>query len=228
MSAPDSCKRCGSCCEKGGPSLHGDDRPLVDEGRIAARSLFTIRRGELVRENIKGALTSLAQELIKIKGQGAGWTCLFYDRQVRGCGIYDYRPLECRVLNCRDTRRIRAVYDTNRLSRQDLLSGVEGLWEMIQTHEQRCSYEAISALLAEGSSGQKVKRQSEILEIIRFDTHLRRLTVEKAGLDIRLLDFIYGRPLTDTIKMFNLKLVRQHGAYSLALESGWSQEGPTF
>lgn len=221
------CNRCGSCCEKGGPALHGEDRTLVDEGRIPASSLFTIRAGELVRENVSGGLTVLSKELIKIKGRPPGWTCFFFDRRSRGCRIYDHRPLECRALNCRDTGKIRAVYQTNRLRRQDLLSGVQGLWEMIQAHERRCSYDRLSALLAEGRLGQSPKRQSEVLEIIRFDAHLRRLTVEKGGMDRRMLDFIFGRALSDTIKMFNLRLVRQNGGYVLRREPEWGQGLPT-
>lgn len=198
----------------------------MDEGRIPASSLFTIRAGELVRENVNGVLTVLSGELIKIKGWSPGWTCFFFDRRSRCCRIYEHRPLECRALNCRDTRKIRAVYDINRLSRQDLLSGAQGLWEMIQAHERRCSYDRLSALLAEGSIGQRPKRQSEVLEIIRFDAHLRRLTVEKGGMDHRMLDFIFGRALSDTIKMFNLRLLRQNGVYVLRLEPEWAQGLP--
>ena len=62
------CQRCGVCCEKGGPSLHIKDRRLVDSGRIPARCLFTIRQGELARDNVKGTLEPMAAELIKIKG----------------------------------------------------------------------------------------------------------------------------------------------------------------
>ena len=60
------CHRCGTCCEKGGPSLHREDRPMIDDGRIPARCLFTIRRGERVRDNVKGTLVPLSEEVIKI------------------------------------------------------------------------------------------------------------------------------------------------------------------
>ena len=47
------CRRCGTCCEKGGPALHGEDRPLVDRGQVPARCLFTIRAGEPVRDDMR-------------------------------------------------------------------------------------------------------------------------------------------------------------------------------
>jgi hypothetical protein len=101
-------------------------------------------------DNVKGTLAPLSAEIIKIKGHAGKWTCLFYDQATRGCGIYDHRPLECRALNCRDTHRIEAVYETARLTRQDLLSGINGLWELIEDHEQRCSYAGLHARVWRG------------------------------------------------------------------------------
>jgi Fe-S-cluster containining protein len=218
------CQRCGTCCEKGGPSLHREDQPLVDDGCIPARCLFTIRRGELVRDNVKGTLAPLSAEIIKIKGHAGKWTCLFYDQATRRCGIYDHRPLECRALNCRDTHRIEAVYETARLTRQDLLSGINGLWELIQDHEQRCSYAGLYARVGEGTCQGRLKQEKAILEILRFDTHLRQLAVEKGGLDSRMLDFIFGRPLADTIEMVDIQLVKKNGTYRLALSPAFSRK----
>jgi len=216
QTTPYPCQRCGTCCKKGGPSLHREDRPLVDDGRIPARCLFTIRRGERVRDNVKGSLVPLSEEIIKIKGHPGRWTCLFYDQATRGCGIYDHRPLECRALNCRDTRWIEGVYETTRLARQDLLSGINGLWELIEDHEQRCSYEGLHVLVGEGTQGEFLKQEKKILEILRFDAHVRQLTVEKGGVDNRMLDFVFGRPLAETITMFEIKLVKKNGIYALA------------
>lgn len=188
----------------------------MDDGRIPARCLFTIRQGELVRDNVKGLLVPLSQEIIKIKGCADRWTCLFHDKTNQGCGIYDYRPLECRALNCRDTRRIEAVYQTARLTRQDLLSGMDGLWQLIQDHEQRCSYMGLREHVGEGSQEGRLKQEKAILEILRFDAQIRELAVEKAGVKADLLDFLFGRPLTDTINMFDIELVKKNGAYGLA------------
>ena len=213
------CERCGTCCEKGGPSLHCEDRSLVDEGLIPARNLFTIRRGEMARDNVKGALVPLSEEIIKIKGQASRWTCCFYDRAARGCGIYHQRPLECRVLNCRDTRRIEAIYETSRLTRQDLLLRVEGLWELIEDHERRCSYKRLREHLAAGCDGQRLHQEQAIVEMLRFDTHLRQLTVEKGALDARMLDFVFGRPLVDTIRTVGIKRVSKNGVDALVRTS---------
>ena len=209
------CKRCGTCCKKGGPGLHQEDRNMVDSGRIPAHALFTIRRGELVRDNVKGVLVPLREEMIKVKGTSGRWTCMFYEEASRGCGIYEDRPLECRVLNCRDTREIVAVYDRFRLTRRSLLENVDGLWELIADHEKRCSYEKIKMLVDQGLENETLIRESEILEIMRYDAHVRQLTKEKGGMKEDLFEFLFGRPLSDTIKMFDLQLMNKDGAYLL-------------
>jgi Fe-S-cluster containining protein len=210
-----NCERCGTCCEKGGPALHREDRHLVDAGLIAANCLFTIRRGELARDNVKEALVPMAEEVIKIKGQDGRWTCLFYDRDHRQCGIYAHRPLECRALNCRDTSQIETVYATGRLTREDLLAQMEGLWDLIVDHEARCGYDRLRDLVAKGTVGKQLKMEAEILEILRYDAHLRTLTVETGGMDAGMLDFIFGRPLAETIGMFDLRLVKEQHRYRL-------------
>jgi len=215
------CKRCGTCCEKGGPGLHHEDRPLVESGSIPAACLYTIRRGELVRDNIRGSLAPLAEEIVKVKGQAGKWTCLFYDRQTRGCRIYDHRPLECRALNCRDTEPIEKIYSKERLTRRDLLATVAGLWELVEDHEQRCSYAQLGEWVRAGILENDVFEQEEaILETLRYDAHVRQLAVEKGGLDAELLAFVFGRPLSETIRMFGVDLFRKDGAYGLVRSKG--------
>jgi len=210
-----TCMRCGTCCKKGGPGLHADDRSLVESGKIPANALFTIRAGELVRDNVKGVLVPLAEEMIKIKGISNRWTCIFYDEPSKGCGIYEQRPLECRALNCRDTTEIETVYTHSRLSRKDLLAGVGGLWDLVGDHERRCSYGKIKWLVDHGSNNGTLNREGEILEVMRYDTHLRQLTKDQVGVEDGMLDFLFGRPLSDTIKMFDLKLAKEDGRYRL-------------
>ncbi|MBT8367361.1 MAG: YkgJ family cysteine cluster protein, partial [Deltaproteobacteria bacterium] len=91
------CTRCGTCCQKGGPSFHQEDRMLIDKGVIPARCLFTIRRGESAYDNVKGCLMPVDSDIIKIKGKEGTWTCIFFDAHNKGCSIYSHRPLECRA-----------------------------------------------------------------------------------------------------------------------------------
>jgi hypothetical protein len=85
------------------------------------------------------------------------------------------------VLNCRDTRQIEKVYESARLTRRDLLSGVDGLWDMVEAHEQHCSYGELKSLVGEVGRDGRPKQEEAILEIIRYDAHVRRLTSEKGA-----------------------------------------------
>ena len=210
------CQRCGVCCQKGGPSLHVEDRPLIEKGYISADNLVTLRRGELAADNVKGTLAPLTEEIIKIKGQGGRWTCRFYDAQDRSCRVYAHRPLECRVLNCRDTRQIERIYATQRLNREDLLASLSGLWDLIDAHEQRCSHAHLSARVYEGRRmGNPSAQEEAILETLRYDAHVRQLVVENGRLAAGLLDFVFGRPLSQTIRTLGVALVKQDRTYRL-------------
>lgn len=47
-----TCMRCGTCCEKGGPGFHQEDRMLIEKGRIPLKYLYTIRKGEFAYDKI--------------------------------------------------------------------------------------------------------------------------------------------------------------------------------
>ncbi|MBI5592245.1 MAG: YkgJ family cysteine cluster protein [Deltaproteobacteria bacterium] len=192
------CRRCGTCCDKGGPTFHVEDRMLVDSGLVPAKHLYTLRKGELVNDSIKGRLLPLESEMIKIKGQNRAWTCVYFDKAGSACGIYEHRPLECRILKCWDTRDIEAVYSQNRLTRKDLLSGIPALWSLIQDHDLRCSHVTLRKLLDAKSVGATAKKT--VQEMVEYDRAIRILVVEKAGVESNMLDFIFGRPLSEAIR----------------------------
>ena len=206
------CSRCGICCKKGGPALHAQDRGLVESGRIPLTDLYTIRAGELVRDNVRGTLQSLATEIVKIKTRSSGsQTCRYYTARDSACRIYATRPLECRALPCWDTREIERIYHIGRLRRKDLLKQVEGLWELIADHERRCSCEKLRRLVKRLKTDGRQADADQLLEIIQYDSELRHLVVETAGLDPEVLDFLFGRLLAETVGQQGVRLQRQGG-----------------
>ena len=146
LSPQPSCSRCGTCCRKGGPALHREDRHLVEQGLIHTRHLYTIRRGEWVHDPITGVLAQAAGDIIKIKGGSGTWACRFLDDGSHTCRIYADRPLECRTLTCWNTAGIERVYAIDRLTREDLISGIAGLWELVSEHQERCEVERLRRL----------------------------------------------------------------------------------
>jgi len=210
------CRRCGTCCKNGGPSFHVEDRYLIDQGVIPCSRLYTIRCGEPAHDNVAGGVLPVESDLIKIKGVGSLWTCIFYDDARKGCGIYGSRPVECRVLKCWDTVGIQALYRKDRLTRKDLLGSVEGLWDLIADHQVRCSYDDIRELLV----GVKQRRHASIgklREMILYDLSLRQLAVEKGMINTGMTDFLLGRPLVHTLKPMGVTFYTEEGRLTFNL-----------
>ncbi len=123
MSTNTDCRRCGTCCKKGGPSFHHEDKNLIEEGSILLKYLYTIRKGETVYDNVKGTLQITDSDIIKIKNQKGSSSCIFFNAADKECKIYENRPVECKALNCRDTGELEQIYYKNRLTRKELISG---------------------------------------------------------------------------------------------------------
>ncbi len=194
MDGQTRCRRCGTCCRKGGPALHRADRSLVEGGAIPLKRLYTLRKGELAWENVRGGVVPLTEEIIKIKEADGKTACRFFDDAERGCAIYENRPLECRALKCWDTREIEQIYRRDRLSRRDLLETVPGLWDLVTSHETECGPDRVRALNDRDAGDRRT-----LARITAYDREMRRLVTERSGLDPEVLDFLLGRPLSRVI-----------------------------
>ena len=184
---------------------------LVEKGVIPSKFLYTIRKGELAHDNVKGCLVPVDSDIIKIKGKEDSWTCIFFDETAKACAIYDNRPVECRALKCWDTRELEQIYAKKRLTREDLIAEVKGLWDLIKDHQARCDFTKIQRLIENRSGAKRNHARRKLLEIIRYDAEIRKLVVARGGLDSEMLDFIFGRPLTKILANYGIK-VRQTGA----------------
>jgi Fe-S-cluster containining protein len=211
-----ACRRCGTCCRKGGPSFHLEDKMLIEKGIIPSKYIYTIRKGERCYDNIKECLLPASSDILKLKGAKGSWTCVFFNEKDKNCTIYDDRPMECRVLKCWDTAEIKKMYAKNRLTRKDLISPIEGLWELIEEHQERCSYDTFKIFIDALDKDNRQKALEGILNIIEYDKKIRDFTVQKAGLDPDLTDFLFGRPITETIKIYGVKILEKEGKYILA------------
>lgn len=205
-----NCRRCGTCCLKGGPALHLEDQPLVDSGRIQLKHLMTFRQGEPTLDNVTDTIAPAVTDIIRIRGMHENRSdCVFYDRAQKECRIYDQRPVECEALKCWDTQKIKSIYSSRRLTRRHLISKVQGLWEMVEDHQDHCDYAYIAELVEKIRRTHPVKEaMAELLEMIRYDQHLREVTLERANMDSGMLLFLFGRPLSFTIKLFEMQMTK--------------------
>ena len=201
-----SCTRCGKCCEKGGPAIHLEDKALIENGNLALKHLFTIRRGEPAYDNIDSHVAPQQTDIIKIKSVKDTPVCLFFDEKCHACQIYSHRPVECRVLKCWDTRDIRNMYRKNRLTRFDILGNVVGLWDLVDEHQRTCSVDVILDFINDvRRSGKKDPGlEKKVRYIIRYDMEIRSLIAEKNSIAPDILDFLFGRPVIDTLPALGL------------------------
>jgi Fe-S-cluster containining protein len=200
------CIRCGECCLRSSPTLQSQDLSLVEAGDIAARDLYTIRKGELVWDNVIEALTIARQEVLKIKEKQKGG-CIFYNDTAKACMIYEKRPAQCSAMACWDTTEFVKVYEGPKLMREDVIKD-RVLLSLMEAHEKRCSYEELQSHV-EAVEKEGEKAVEKIIELLKFDFQMRPFLVQKLGLNSEELDFLFGRPLADTIVMFGLRVIRE-------------------
>jgi len=174
---------------------------------VKPEHLFTIREGEIAYDNRTQQTAPAQHEAVKIREVPENNTCIFYEEGGNKCTIYECRPQQCRRQECWNAEAATAVSDTP-LTRQDLFEPIEDLWNVIQHHEERCSYAELSRSMAKlgATSGQTVE---EVLELLRYDHHVRKFIAEQLGLPLHTMELFFGRPLSLTIEAYGLKVEEQ-------------------
>ena len=190
------CKRCGTCCRKGGPALHHADLLLFHDAILGQEDLYTLRIGEPVHDQIKGRVVLLDAECVKIRSGGHGSGCRFYQAEPGTCLIHAAKPEECAALACWDTAALAAVSARPRLSRLDILGRNTSLAELIREHDLQCGVVMLREHLRKaGPDSAKRIRQAQA-----YDHALRALLQEKAGIPFEQLSFLLGRPLPEVVR----------------------------
>ncbi|MCP4666457.1 MAG: YkgJ family cysteine cluster protein, partial [Deltaproteobacteria bacterium] len=201
------CIRCGECCIASSPTLQKKDIPLVKKGILERKNLYTIRARELVRDPVQEKLIATDKELIKIKEKGRAGVCVYYDEEARACSIYEHRPLQCAALACWDTTLFHEAYNTPKAGRKDIV-GNRILLGLMEAHDRRCSYAELEASVKR-IQGEGEKAIQKILELLKYDYHFRPFISKKMDIAPEEMDFLFGRPLMDTIHMFGLQVMRK-------------------
>lgn len=200
-----SCQRCGTCCRKGGPALHADDSGLL--AHIPMSDLLCLRKGEPVFDPRADSLLPLQSEVLKIRGKGSGWECVYFEPRDNSCSVYGHRPLECRSLSCSDTCDIFEVMGRPLLTREDVVSRESALWACIEEHERSFSVDRALQLARQHSAAHTILE--ELDDMIRRELAFRRVLAERVQAEDVALWAYLGRPLW----MVLLPLHRAFGRY---------------
>jgi Fe-S-cluster containining protein len=191
------CIRCGTCCLKGGPVIHHEDKKILCAGHIGYQHLVTIRKGEPVLNPLTGKLESSQKELIKVMGKGEDWSCFFYNKEDSTCKIYPHRLLECRLLKCWDTTELVSVIGKDTIKRTDIINPDDPIRQIIETHEKKCPCEEIENLiLTLSKESDKSETLAKLTEFVHKDMAIRHYAFSELGLKTDFEFFIFGRPLS--------------------------------
>ncbi len=212
MTETKHCEQCGTCCRKGGPALSREDLALIRQGHIHHDQLITIRQGEMGYNPATGRLEPVPVELLKIRGQGSGWTCLFFAEEQNGCTIYAHRPATCRILQCRQPEPLLATIYQNTLRRADLINPSDPILAEIERHEQACPGRVFTDLLAQVGGTEDLARLSEL---VRADLAIRGEVAQKAGLSLEMEFFLFGRPLFKQLAGSGIECAEKNGEIRL-------------
>ncbi|MCK4837369.1 MAG: YkgJ family cysteine cluster protein [Desulfobulbaceae bacterium] len=214
LAAPAECLRCGTCCRQGGPALHSEDLQLIKKGALSFTQLVTIRCNEPAHNPIQDKVLPSSSEFIKIKGQSNSWSCRFFDQVNNGCLIYRTRPLECRLLFCRDTEPLTAIIGRDLLSRHKLLPENDPVLPLIDRLEVECSYRLVNNLLS-GADNSRDDIKERLNDLVRKDLTIRDGFLRNFENRREEELFLFGRPLFLVLASYGFRLVEKDGAITL-------------
>jgi len=210
------CKRCGTCCIKGGPSLHLEDKDLLTDGHIKLEHLVTIRKGEMAHFPLREEPEPITQEMIKVGGKGKDWECGFWDPDTKLCTIYEHRPLECRLLECWDTSELENVVGKNYLTRADIIAPDDSINEFIQFHELKCPVPAPDKIrMALSPEGEGPDVLAKLTELVHRDLVVRAEAVGSLDIPLPLEIFYFGRPLHIVLNAYGLCATEKDGVIQI-------------
>jgi Fe-S-cluster containining protein len=209
------CIRCGECCTNGSPTLLLEDVSLFKNDVLKPTDVITIRCGEPVYSNQEERADMARSEMLKIREKTGEKTCSFYEKSDKSCRIYESRPQQCKKQECWNPAAFNEAAEDSRLDRKALLEAVPPLWELIKRHEERCSHDEFARVMTRlgATKGQTVE---EVLELLKFDHHVRDFITEKFGLQPETMDFFLGRPLSYFLGFYGLKLEENDGTFFLS------------
>jgi Fe-S-cluster containining protein len=201
------CVRCGTCCIRGGPILHQEDKVILLEGHAGHHHLVTLRKGEMAYDPVTKRLERIQKEFIKVSGKDEDWSCIFFREKDSSCEIYKHRFIECRLLKCWDPSDLINIIGKDTLSRADLINPQDPILEVIETHELKCPCDELCRLISLIKRGKDRKKSlASLSELVKRDISIRDYAKNELGLKTKFELFIFGRRFTDILKTHGISI----------------------
>jgi Fe-S-cluster containining protein len=204
-----ACLQCGECCRMGSPTLHREDLPLLQSGKMPWDRLVTLRKGEPARSPFDGRPFVLTEERIKVREREGLSECVFLIRETAGggagCSIYRDRPVQCRAQACWDPIPARETAQMPFLLREHIFEGVDLLLQIIARHESRCGFGSLCASFEElsRSNGANI---DEVLGLLSYEEHFRQFVSDKFNIPPPNMELLLGRSFARMSTLFGFRV----------------------
>jgi len=209
VSGESRCKRCGQCCQQGGPALHGADLALLQSGQLTQEDLVTVRRGELALQPMAQTPEPVSSEFLKVSGKNGSWCCLFYNEAEKGCSRYGQRPVACGLLDCTNTGPLLAIAGKDLLTRFDCIATDDPLLPVVHEYEALCPCPALGEIARERQLGSLTpERLEELSQLVQQDLAFRGRVTARFCLSLGQELFYFGRPLFQLLAPLGLQAVQ--------------------
>jgi Fe-S-cluster containining protein len=210
----DRCLGCGTCCITSSPTLYAEDLERIGPESLPRQALYTLRPGERVSSAREGGARLLDRELIKLRegrpeGSATGAGCVFLEKG--RCGMYEHRPMQCRVLECWSGRHAGQLAGHPRLTRAMLFADDETALALIEEYDLKLPAGELTRAL-ESAARRDADASDQALVMLEMDHNLRQGVSQRYGYSAQDLDLMWGRPA--------LLVARSHG-----LEPAFDAEG---
>ncbi len=216
-----ACRRCGQCCQQGGPALHGPDRELLQSGHLRLDELITVRQGELALQPLGKAPEPVAGEFLKLKGKNGSWCCAFYDEAAVGCSRYGHRPMACGLLDCTDTAPILAIAGQDLLTRFDCIASDDAMLPHVREYETLCPCPDLQTLCNQLAQGELPSDQlAELQAAVIHDLNFRGRIAVEFDLTVDFELFYFGRPLFQLLAPLGLQAINTPSGIHLVQATG--------
>lgn len=208
------CNRCGKCCEEGGPAFHIEDLPLISGGQIPLNALVTLRFGELAHNPLTDKVQPISAELVKIRGVGPTWRCLYLDEKSQGCSIYDFRPRACRALECWQPEESLALIEKDVIGRREILADDQSLLDLVKEYDSNCPCPDMKKI-EQTLKDDRAAGLARLEKLVTDDLMTRQKYIAAHKLDLGLEMFLFGRPVFQLLEPFGVRIRQQGNGFQL-------------
>lgn len=206
-----SCIRCGTCCRTNPPTLLKPDMSALVAGTLTPENLVVIRDGERVPAVSEKEIYEAPFEMIMIRGRDGSAVCRFLSGE-NVCEIHENRPVQCRAYTCFGPQATVTGLEANRLTRRDIFAELPVILDLMERHNEKCSYRALGTALAKVADGDESALE-EVFDMLQYDTEARPFLLEKLGLPEDVLSLVLGKPMNETISLFGYRVDREGDDY---------------